>query len=52
MACNLDQSSTPGSGAGGVMTDAQQLPPNPIQLCLGPPILRLGKQALGLGEMA
>jgi hypothetical protein len=33
------------------VTGAQQLPPDPMQLGLGPPLLSLGYQPLGLGEM-
>jgi len=49
---NADSLAKAAFGAGGVVTGAQQLPPDPIQLGLGPPILSLGHQALGLGEMA
>jgi hypothetical protein len=39
-------------GSGEVVTGAQQLSPDTIQLGLGPPIVNLGHQPLGLGEMA
>jgi hypothetical protein len=38
-------------GSGGIVTGAQQLPPDPMQLGLGPPLLSLGYQPLSLGEM-